>query len=586
MRTLTKSLALLALVSPLALVGCAEPLSEASGENAASNSSRPDRGGCIGKCDGAAGGYVSPYAADVDKLNELFPGGPEMETVADAWKVRVNLGEGAQFDAPTHLFGVPVEVIPYSDEDGVEDASGTVMERRDEAIAAAFPPGVVGYAIKNHRPEHRTLSPTDIQEDIKEQAKLQDTHIEIVVGVERDGLPGAITLNNPQNYQDGLFGDPDYPMIFVAPQYPDYLGDAEKLAFNDNIRTMTLAFNAVSDFPGSYNGGDPLATHNPQKLEEHVRQMVLAIGGDAEARAFFEDPQNLIYCAELAFVAASAGMHFPLNESTMVPLVGEDAWADFVAEVDKHEAGEPSAFTDLNDNEKASLVAATLAPEDLDPAPKYAPQPEAEGQKLAFQPMTMADIVQHFLRTHVPREQIGEQLAPVQGQLLQAMKPGLLENMAMDQLPEDDPRRQAVDRLFGALVEVVATPHEDYDAFQQQLAPLMQQARQITGPRDDSGTGYFVPPSLLHVVAQGKQPGGLLGLQYVGHGIHASATYLADDSEQNTEPELESVDDESPYAGSCTSSCGGSSPDGACWCDELCAEYGDCCEDIADHCGE
>lgn len=36
---------------------------------------------------------------------------------------------------------------------------------------------------------------------------------------------------------------------------------------------------------------------------------------------------------------------------------------------------------------------------------------------------------------------------------------------------------------------------------------------------------------------------------------------------------------------SCWGSCGGQSPDG-CWCDDTCAQYGDCCEDICVECPE
>ncbi len=36
--------------------------------------------------------------------------------------------------------------------------------------------------------------------------------------------------------------------------------------------------------------------------------------------------------------------------------------------------------------------------------------------------------------------------------------------------------------------------------------------------------------------------------------------------------------------GSCADSCGGSSP-GGCWCDEHCAVFGDCCDDVCDACG-
>lgn len=576
--------ALGALVALALLAGCSS--SDAGPTSVDTPRQKPK--GCVGKCDGPTDVFVSPWQADMAAMNSIWPSATPMETVEDAYSVVVDLG-AAKFVAPTHLFGAPVNVIPYSNADGVADAAGVVHERGDSVIAQAFPRGVVGYAIKHHRPDHRALSPADIQSNIKEQVKLQDTHIEIVVGVERDGKPGAVTLNNPQGYENGQFGTPQYSMIFVKPKWPSYLSASQVKAFNDNVRTMIAAFNAVSDFPGDYNGGDPLAANDPDKLRTHVVNMVKAITGDTDAQAWFKDPANLVYCAELAFLGTSAGLHFPLNAATMVPLVGDATWNAFVAEIDKHTAGEASAFDTMNDNDRVKYVDLTVAPEELAPAWSYAPDPQAESQKLAFKPMTMADIIQHFLRTHVPREQLGEQLAPVQGQLLEAMKPGLLEAMAMDQLPDTDPRRQAVEQLFAALVNVVKTPHGSYAEFQAALEPLMVQARAITGPRDDSGTGYFVPPSLLHVVAQGKHPGGLIGLTYVGHGIHFSATRLPaapPPADPTDDGQLESVPEENPYAASCEASCGGSSPDGSCWCDDLCAGYGDCCSDIANKCGD
>lgn len=540
--------------------------------------------GCQGKCDGPSDLFVSPYKADVDAMNSIWPGATPIEKPEDAFVVDVDLGE-VQFTAPTHLFGGPINVIPYADGDEVADAEGEIMERGDEVIAQAFAPGVIGFTIKHHRPSNRTMTPHDIESDIKEQVKLQDTHIGIVVGVVRDGQAGAITLNNPQSYEGGRFGSPSYPMILVKPDWPDYLPSGYQWHFNDNTLLMMAGFNAVSNFPGDYNGGDPLAAHSVENLEEHTAMMVRAITGDTEAQAFFQDPANLVYCAELVFLGTSAGLHFPLNADTMVPLVGEEVWGDFVAEVEKHQNGESSAFVEMNSNPLIDLVPLTLPPEDLKPVYEYAPNPSELSDRLAFVPMTMADIVQQFLRTHVPREHLGEQMAPVQGQLLAAMKPGLLESMAMDELDESDPRRVAVDELFDAVVEVVSTPHASYGEFLANLEPLMEQARQVTGPRDDSGTGYFVPPSLYHVVAQGKHPGGLLGLNYLGHGVHVSATYRADtDEDDESDEEDEVLPEESPYANSCQTACGGQAADRSCWCDDLCEQYGDCCADIADHC--
>lgn len=545
--------------------------------------------GCqSGKCDGFGDEIKqSPYIIDMDKANEIWPSSIPAATAEDLFSVLVILSEEVQLMAPTHLFGVPVNVIPYSNDDNVSDASGKHVPKGDEMIAEYFAPGEIGFAIKHHRPSHRKLEAVgDNPNQMKEHLKLQDTHIGIVVGVYRNGKPGAITINNPQSYDNGYFGSPSYPMIFVRPNYPEYLVQEHKAAFNDNIRTMMLGFNAVSNFPGDYNGGDPLAAHSPEKVREHTAMMIRAITGDQQAIQWFKDPAHMMYCSELATVATSAGLLVPLNEETVVPMVGRDTWDAFVSEIGRHNMGQGSAFTEMNDNPRVQMVEAAVAPDDLQPCPEYAPEHVRDElrRRIAFQPMTMADIVEQFLRTHIPRELVGEQTAPAQGAMLKAMKPGLYEAMAIDQLPNDDPRKMAADGLFDQIVEVVSTPHEDYQAFRSALEPLLEQARQMTGPRDDTGTGLFVPPSLLHVTAQGKMDGGLLGLEYVGHGVHYSAVRLAEDVDTDTDTDADDSDDDQPAQDSCQTSCDGASSDGSCWCDDQCSQQGDCCDDYEQYC--
>ncbi|MCP4448847.1 MAG: hypothetical protein GY811_26460 [Myxococcales bacterium] len=534
--------------------------------------------------DGRCDSKKTTYVADFDKLNTLFPSSWPMTKIEDAFTVRVELGE-ASFDSPTHLFDAPVTLIPYSDQDNVKDAAGNLMERRDSELAKYFPVGAVGFAVKHHRPQYRDLKLNSGGPEMKEHFKLQDTHIEIVVGVERDGQPGVITLNNPQSYEDGLFGTKDYPMFFVRPSYPDYLTSEQQVAFGNNIRTMAAAFNAVSNFPGDYNGGDPLGARNPDAVLEHSAMMVRAIAGDSTAVAFFEDPNNLIYCAELAHVSSSAGLIAPLNARTFVPLVGEDTWNKFAAAVAAHNAGEETAFLTMNDNKRVALVGLTLAPEGLSAAHTYAPDGlrEADAAKLAFQPMTMSDIVEEFLRTHIPRETFGESLGGAQAAILTVMKPGLFETMAIDKLAENDPIRMAVDALFGQIVAVLAKDHGSYENFRAAIAPYLAQAQQITGPRDGSGAGLFVPPSLLHVIAQDKHPGGLLGLDYVGHGLHTSL--VMPEQSEPTEPDPTEPAPTESDPNSCEERCGDEySNTNSCQCDAGCSEYGDCCSDYENVC--
>lgn len=542
---------------------------------------------------------MSNYEMDFAAANEIWPDAVPIQKVEDAYTALVTVGDQT-LPAPTHLFGNVVNVIPYSNEDGVADATGAPFAYGDQEVAKVFKPGEIGIGLKMHRPEKRSIDLNSADAaSMKEDFKLQDTHIEIVVGVEQaeHGQPGAITLNNPQSYENGRFGNPTYSLIFLRPEYPDY-AQARAADYENNVRLALVGFNAASDFPGNYNGGDPLGPRNPDMVRTYVDQMVKAIAGDAEAQSWFEQEENLIYCAELAFLSLSAGVIQPINATTMVPRVGEETWSAFVAQVDTHNRGvdelketgqlgpeNTSNFVALNDNKRVAMVRLALAAEDLPPMSDLSPDPAAYGQMLAYLPMTMSDIVEQFMRTHIPREVLGEALAPAQGAVLAKMKPGLFETMGMDQLPEADPRRQAVDQLFNQIVEVVSTPFASYDEFRAAIQPLLAQARQVTGPRDDTGTGLFTPPSLFHVAAQGKHTG-LLTLQYEGHGVHVSAVQ----QKAAPNPDPTPVDDIDV-----TVTCGGLVPDtganscgqqapGGCWCDSTCLEYGDCCSDYQGAC--
>jgi hypothetical protein len=495
------------------------------------------------------------YQIDLDALNRVFgrlpssltltpdkpatfdtPGsaGPvgfpnRITKVEEAFMVQMRLGEGKSFDARTHLFGDKVNIIPYGDGDEVPDAAGRT-HRGDEVVAHYFPPGEIGYAIKHHRPMYRVLGGTTevAPKEAKEEIKLQDTHIEIVMGVRRNGRPGVITVNNPQNYQEGGFGDDsrvgDYPMIFVKPAFPNYLPAEVRALLVENIRTMAVGFNTVSRFPDDYNGGDPLSAYNLAKVREFVKMMVKAVAGDAEAREFFYRKENYMYCAELAFVSTSAGLLVPLNRENILKLgVTEHEWAAFKREVALHnqqDAARPSFFVEHNANERIHLIPlADLEKLDsLKPLPEYSGGRTGESEKLMFKPLTMADIVEGFMRLYFPREEQGEQIAPYQAKVLALMKPGLLEMMAVDPA---SPEGKAAGRLFDEMIAAVGKQYPSYQAFRKELAPLLQKARTMTGPRDGGGEGLFTPPSLFHLVLKGiNADAGLISLQYVGHGLH------------------------------------------------------------------
>lgn len=472
------------------------------------------------------GGVVGEEAAwevDLDALRATLPEDPSLEELEDAYRVRVHLA-GRTIVADTHLFGRSPSVVPYHNGDRVRAADGTLVERGDAAIAELFSPGEIGVAIKHHRPTRRTVSlPYRSVFTLREDLKLQDTHVLMVVGVVRDGRPGAMTLSSPQSYESGRFGTASYPMIFFRLRYPDYLDARQTRAFRDNIRTMMVGFSALARLPCDYSGGDPLAARSVDAVREQAAMMVRAIGGDLAARSFFSRDENLLYCAELAHLATSAGLLLPLNADSFLPLVGEEAWRAFVEEVEEHRRGERSAFAELNENRYVSLVEISLAPPGLLPAAAYAPRDRraTERERLAFAPMSFVDMVDLFVRTHLPRRDLGDDAPALQVELLRGIAPGLATLLGLDRLAPDDPLRTEARELWRRILETIGDDRLTHSELRERLDPLLGDARELCR-RLAPETAYLVPPSLFHGVALGLWEGGLLGLEYAGHGVHFS----------------------------------------------------------------
>ena len=459
------------------------------------------------------------HEVDLERARSTWPGAPAIESVEDLFRVVLTVGE-RRFVVGTHLFAAPLEVIPFHNEDGVEDADGRAVERGDGALARYFPPGEIGFAVRHRRPTHRSLDVGADLSALREELKLRDGHTEMVVGVMRDGRPGVITVNLPQAYERGRFGDRQYPMIFFRPIFPDYLGEELRRQFLANVRTMMIGFDAVARFPISYSRGDPVAARDTSAVRDHARMMVRAIAGERDGMEWFKQREHLLYCSELGHLATSAGLLLPLNADTFVPLVGDEVWRRFEELVAAHNRGGRTPFVDLNDNPWISAVELAIAPRDLRPAPLYAPSLR-ESAELAFYPMTLADIVEQFLRLYLPREQLGEEVAPWQGKLLAALKPVLWEATGFVKLSPDDPRAVEADAVYGRLMAIVAQPFSDYDAFRKALSPVRAEAAELVGPRG-GGAGLYIPPSLFHLMAQKRWPGGLVDVEYVGHGLHYS----------------------------------------------------------------
>jgi hypothetical protein len=464
--------------------------------------------------------------------------------VEDLYSVTVTFN-GPPHKVATHLFGDRITIIPYelpSPSYPQSADAGSDAPRGTDEIARYFPPGDLGFAIKHRRTENRTLSadmldPRQFADAPKEfiwHIKLQDIHVAAVLGVRaRDQTgemqPAVVMVCNPASYSKETFYGADYPMLFVRPRFPDWPELLpHRQAFINNMRTMLVCFNIVTEAPVAYDE-QPLAASSPAAIRELVTMMIRTIAGDQAGSEFFRNAVNEVYCGELIHLAASAALQWPLNRAICGQLVDASTWAAFEAAIDAHNRGAPGAVASARQNIADLLdIQLTLSPEDLKPMVEYAPaelRPAFE-TALAFPPMTLFDIIEHFVRINWPRQELGERLASSQANVVEQLVPAVKAWMRPKLGTLSDAQLAALDRVVADLLSTVGAVHSSYGEFEHSLARVRVEAQTFL---DNTGLEHVAtPPSMFHLIARGCYgSGGLLGLDYVGHGLHRSLVRMS-----------------------------------------------------------
>jgi len=435
-------------------------------------------------------------ALDFAKANQAW--NSNFSTIEEMFSTKAVFSGGKIVQQPTHLLGVEPEnirLLPYDDN----------LKEKQTQISKLIRPGEICISIKHH-----SVKP---EPEVSARIKLQCSHIQTVVGVEG----GVITVNNPKNYQGGLFGDPDYPMIFVKPKFPSGISAETQKHFVDNIRTWLVIANQFTDFPDNYDGGDPLSTTTKEDLMLLGNQLLLALQGSSEAKEWFYRPENQVYCAELAHLALNLGLYFPLNEKHL----GRDA-AKFV---EKELSSKAFLFT--NENPFVDKIEVGMANENLVGLDKIIAIPNENGSGfwpgLAIKPFFLNDMIEQFLLFTIPREKMGEERAPrLQAELLGQVKPALLKMLGIATADLSDPKRSGFEHLYGALVKVVGLSYPSYEDFRTKLQPLMTKIKDLA---QHSGQAFVPPHCFLVRASQSLTAGGSKGIlewEYVGHGVHRS----------------------------------------------------------------
>lgn len=387
-----------------------------------------------------------------------------------------------------HMLGLHQDAINFIKYDNTD-------EQRQMDLIKLIGSGEIAISIKHHSP-----SPEE-----NEKIKLQCTHIQIAVGVEN----GVVTVNNPQNYEGGLFGSQEYPMIFIKPKFPSIVTTEQAKKYVDNIRTWLVIANTFTHFPSDYDGGDPLSCIDKASVLRMGEALIGALNGDAQCKAWLAESKQQIYCAELALLVLNLGLYFPLNE--------------------KHLGGnfqgvrsslEDKKFLLANRNEYIKLIPLTTAQEDLLPFDEVVVPdagPELFWGGMAVKPFCVADIIEQFIQRVVPRQLLGEQDgSKYQAMAFESVRPSLTNFLRI----ENSEQRQYLENKLEIISNIVGKAFGSYSEFRQMITPHL---KELSAFSLKHGCAY-VPPHCFLIRAtdnlMGGFNGGVLGWEYLGHGLH------------------------------------------------------------------
>lgn len=318
-----------------------------------------------------------------------------------------------------------------------------------------------------------------------------------------------------------MFGAPANVLIFLKPVFPGRLEAGEIRRYVDNITAWTAIANTFSVFPYRklFNGKDPLVTIDLEKITTLGDRSLEALLGEKDAFAWLRRPENRVYCGELIHLGLNLGLYHPLSRAHL----GEEKYAAV-----KSRLAGPGALSE-NPNHYIRQMKLTPAAEELKPIDRAC---DFSGEhisrepyfdvRLAVQPFTLADMLEVFVQMTVPREEMGEKVAPLQVQLLEKIKPEFFEAAGNADMPPDDPNRAQIELFYQKLVSVVGREYGDYQEFIARVEPFIRAARKF--PEQFKALNAFMPPHCFLARAreylQGKPRQGILGWQYLGHGLH------------------------------------------------------------------
>ncbi len=464
----------------------------------------------------------SAYTLDPASAAQLWKDS-SLQTERDLLTKMIEVG-GQWEEVPTHIRSdADIRLIAYQN----------TWQTKQRDLLRYVLPGEWYIGSSHHNPGNRLITRQVMQDEEKglEMLKFSITHIRNYIGV-RDaaGKPGTVATDSPRSYANqhsaGHVNPKDYPALLWRVRFVGDVSAAEQRAYINNVRSWSMLVHKVTKFPPDYNGNDNLQTYTLDKVIELGGTVLGALLGSNNDLRKLHEQSAQVYCSESGMhLALNLGLNVPLNQASISQLYGAAVWPKVSAllnegqdfwkngqHLDYYGNGSDGY---MQNTEQNRWVEMEEAPDWLQALRDRLPGRPLSGGGLVFRPWDSADMIEHFIKTAVPRK--GREswaVSNAQAELLTWAKPGIFHSLGFG---TDNPPPPALVMLFDTLVAKVRRNYDSYEAMRAAITPELTLAHQIVAPKAD-GAGAFVPPHM--VISIDGEADELIALEPVGQLFH------------------------------------------------------------------
>ena len=343
----------------------------------------------------------------------------------------------------------------------------------------------------------------------------------IVPAVREAGNKAFASLNEPDCYQSGLYGQNGFVAVAQNLVFPEFITPQQQKGYNDSIICWMALMNPFVKFSeNDFNGGDPTRVIDRASLKEFLKNCALASLGDESAIAFLNDAGNKAYCAEFVYISLNTPV-YPFNLQGLTSLLNDEGKAkEILTFQEKQNRRQENILNNRSANPEfqAFNIQMPVVPSDLPPLDVLMANNGAniDSSSIPFPAFTLSQVLRRAFRSLLPRHNNVNDPTTIKAQvkLFGYLEPLILKQLGLDNNGETSEEEtaarveklKAVQQFMTFIKSQLQQNHNSYAELDSIVDKIMEQA---DGLVCESDAKYFVPPRIYVDLGQNDGDGNL-----------------------------------------------------------------------------